>query len=554
MKRNHTFSWMAASLKVVFLGLFIWLTNTGVVERIVLLLDQERLRAVVLYAGLWGGCIACLLIAAFHPRLRWRLFWGAVIAATTFAGYLFMRVSGSQMTVFHAISLWSATADAGRAFTFYQKDVALAAAVAVFGLVVFAAKPPALRPWTDKLMRVLSLAPAGPVLALVLMIMFRIGNDTVAMPQQFTPLAIGTVAAINLASYELPEKAGLTEGPERPPAIRHVVLIIDESIGADVVALKAENPVTPYLQSIRNRIVDFGVASSVANCSSSSNAILRYGGGQRDLRVTLKDSPYLWSYARKAGFRTVYLDAGAQNIKNTDTLQNFMTLREAALIDEFVTITGGAVPLLDRKLSQKLAEVLSRPEPQFVYVNKNGSHFPYDDSYPAEQASFAPAERDASGPVTQIHRKNSYLNAVQWSVDGFFKDFLARISLYDTALIYTSDHGQNLTLGRLTHCSPTNADPAEGRVPLMFFSDNTEVRKMFEKGAAVSRDRASQFAIFPTLLELFGYDAKRLGSGYGGTLFVAASDPQDFVSGDVFGMFGKDLNWNAIDNKGVPGS
>ncbi len=547
MKQNQKPAWLGTCLKIALLGLFVWATNAGVAERVTLLLDQERFRAVVLYAGLWGGCVACLLIAAFHPRLRWRLAWGCLIAATTFAGYLFMLISGSQMTVFHAITLWSATADAGRAFWFYQTDVALAAGIALFGLCVVAAKPPALRPWMDRWMGPLSLAPAGPVLALAVMIMFRIGNDTVAMPQQFTPLAIGTVAAISLARYDLPEKAALTVKPERVPTVRHVVLVVDESIGADVVSLEAGNPVTPYLRSIRDRIVDFGVASSVANCSSASNAILRYGGGQRDLRRTLKDSPYLWDYARQAGFRTVYFDAGAQNIKNTDTLQNFMTLKEAALIDEFVTITGGAIPLLDRKLAQRLGEVLSRSEPQFVYINKNGSHFPYDASYPADHALFTPSERDSSGPVTQEQRINSYRNAVNWAVDGFFEDLLARTGLQDTALLYTSDHGQNLELGRLTHCSAAGADPAEGRVPLMVLSDHAGIRKMFEDGAALNKDRASQYAVFPTLLELFGYDSADLGSGYGGSLFVSATDPQAFVSGDVFGMFGEELQWNVIE-------
>ncbi len=164
MGHKRKFTWLAVSVKVLFLALFIWMTNAGMHDRIMLLIAQERIRASFLYVGLWGACIVCLLIVAFHPRWRWRVFWACLIAASTFGGYLFMRISGSQLTVFQVISLWAATADADRALSFYAKDILLSAAIALFGFAVFVMKPPRMAPVLDRLLRLFSFAPAVPFL------------------------------------------------------------------------------------------------------------------------------------------------------------------------------------------------------------------------------------------------------------------------------------------------------------------------------------------------------------------------------------------------------
>jgi glucan phosphoethanolaminetransferase (alkaline phosphatase superfamily) len=52
-------------------------------------------------------------------------------------------------------------------------------------------------------------------------------------------------------------------------------------------------------------------------------------------------------------------------------------------------------------------------------------------------------------------------------------------------MIYTSDHGQNFSPGRLTHCSSlSNFDPQEGIVPLMVATDDDGLRRRF---AEISR-------------------------------------------------------------------
>lgn len=547
MNGKATRSAVMAALKVASLAVFVYVTNAGIVDRITLLVDQERYRGLVLYVGLWGFCIGCLLIVAFHPGLRWRVFWATVIAATTFAGYAFMRATDSQLNVFHIVTMWTAFADAGRATSFYARHLVEAFVVALFGFVALTAPPPRLRPLMARGVRLLSISPAIPIVALSAMITVRIGDDTVAMPQQFVPAAIGAVAGVKLMTHEVPAKRNLTAEPADEPAARHLVLIVDESVTAEFVSLRDGAPVTPFLARNRDRFVDFGVAAAASNCSANSNAVIRFGGSQADLRGTMRSSPYLWEYARRAGFRTVFIDAASSHIKNPVLLQNYMTVHEKAMIDEYITISDRPDPELDLALSARIAEILQRPEPHLIYANKNGAHFPYDNSYPADRALFHPTESEAAGEPGDLHRRNSFRNAVHWSVDVFFADLLARAEFRDTVVIYTSDHGQNIRVGKSTHCTVRDPHPDEGRVPLLVLTEIAGVRRRFEQGVRLNADRTSHFAIFPTVLDLLGYRRDRLRHRYDANLFEQAVHPQRFTSGDIMGIFGEEFRWNPID-------
>ena len=543
---------IAALVKVGAIALFVWFTNDGVWERVFLLVGQERLRSLALFTMVWASAFGSLLIIAFHPDVRWRAGWAALVAGSTFAGYVFMRVGGAQLTMFHAATLWTAVADTGRAVAFYAPDVAIAGFAALAGFAILTSPPPDLGRFATRVLRLAIVLPVLPVMALSGLILYRIGNDTTGMPQQFTPMAIAGAAAFRLSAYEQPDRKSVATGPEHRAAARHVLFLMDESISADTVSVTEPSRTTPYLHSIRDRIADFGTASSTGNCSASSNAIIRMGGAQFDLRATVKSTPFVWDYARKAGFRTVFIDAGASHIKTPTTLQNYMTLGEKRKIDEFITIGDGPAHQLDRRLADRIAEILARPEPHFIYANKNGAHFPYFHAYPEEATVFRPAEGETGGDVTQQARENAYRNAVRWSVDEFFRYFVGRVSLEDTVLVYSSDHGQNRTIGRLTHCSAVQADPFEGEVPLFVMTGIPDLLARFSDAARINRDRTTQFAVFPTLLSLFGYDRSRLAPGYGGGLLERASEPQRFVSGDLFGIFGRGLEWNEIRSPETP--
>lgn len=550
---------MRGAAKICFVLLFVWLTNTGLADRMDLLIATERFRGAFLFFGFWLVSIACLLIAAFLPNDKWRLFWAGVFALTTFIGYSFMRIAGSQLTVYHVFNLWVARDDASRAFGFYANEILLSLVVSGFGFFVLALRPPALAPLSSflpvslrrpikKFGYLAALLPAVPFVALVLVMMFRVHDDTPAMPTQFVSAATSIIAISKLANYERLPRKRLLRGPLRSPAARHVVFIMDESVTADFISLEPGNPVTPYLASIRDKLVDFGLASSGSNCSANSNAIIRFGAGKKKLQKSLINNPYIWEYAKMAGFRTVLIDATASHNKNPGSLHNYMTPAERAMVDEYIIIKGVPSAELDLKAARKITLLLTRATPQFIYINKNGAHFPYNESYPAAKAIVAlpPDEGNSLIGIAAQRRKASYQNAIHWSVDVFLKSLLETADLSRTAVLYTSDHGQNLDPEKLTHCTVETADASEGRVPMMFFTGIASLKERFAEAARINFNKTTHFAVFPTLIELFGYDYSIRGKDYSPGLLRPLTQHQAFVSGDLFGIFQKEVFWHPI--------
>src|SRR5438046_9376880 len=151
-------------------------------------------------------------------------------------------------------------------------------------------------------------------------------------------------------------------------------------------------------------------------------------------------------------------DSHAPEDMNTSGIQNYINVEEAKWIDGFVRIQNTSSPTQDFKALEMVGEKLKGDTPYFIYVNKNGAHFPYDKTYPADSSPFRPTMSEADGGNTMAARINSYRNSVSWSVDGFFRK-LFEIDLSHTAVFYTSDHGQQFAPARLTHCTVTEATP-----------------------------------------------------------------------------------------------
>lgn len=532
--------WIA--VKLLCIAAFLAVTNHDVFGRLELLFAATRWFTLVMFAGVWGLCLLALLIAAFQPTWRWRLVWAGVMAASSFAGYGYYLASQAQLTVFDFASLLAASDDTGRAMSAYFTQFAIALIVAFAGfaaLAMPAAMPGLARRWLHRL----RLVPALPVAIITGIIIWKSGGGTHALPQQFAPAAMGLVVAAKNAVTELPKRRALKAAPMRAAAARHIVMLVDESIRPDYLEFTGTSKATPFLAARRDLVINFGKSVSANNCSHYSNAMLRLGAGENDVIGSVTTSPSIWAYAKRAGFRTVFIDAAASHVKNAGSLQNFMTTRERAEIDEYLVVDNASAPELDMKLAALIAEIQNRPEPHFIYANKNGAHFPYDMSYPEGQRAFTPVMSEAKGLKARV---NSYRNAVRWSVDEFFQRLLAKVDLTKTAILYTSDHGQNLAGGKVTHCATTDPHPREGLVPMLVLSRDETLRARFIAAARVNRDRTSHFALFPTLIDMFGYDKTVLGQAYGPSLFERQTRQPRFTSGDIFGMFSSTVNWTTV--------
>jgi glucan phosphoethanolaminetransferase (alkaline phosphatase superfamily) len=357
------------------------------------------------------------------------------------------------------------------------------------------------------------------------------------------------LAFAGLSSVYDGERSEVTYSGSIDAQVEKIVLIVDESIRADILGINGyKKDTTPYLSSLETGIVNFGLAASASNCSDYSNLILRTGVRKEEIpdynQMTLK-KPSIWQFARKAGFYNVYLDA--QSAEEWANYQNFMNEYEASLVDEIIRVRQKIAYESDGVASEKLKDYLKQPGKTFIMLNKYGIHFPYFRSYPKEYNIFTPALEPGEPMNDREKSLNSFMNGIRWSVDDWFKNLLAESENFKSyVIIYTSDHGQNIvddgTLA--THCRP-RANRFEGIVPMIVFSNDAAILERFKAVQAISYDKTSHFQIFPTLIRLAGYKGSWVKSHYGASLSEPPSTLPEFFVGDLHGR-GSVRQWDSI--------
>ena len=210
-------------------------------------------------------------------------------------------------------------------------------------------------------------------------------------------------------------------------------------------------------------------------------------------------------------------------------------------IDAFIQFDSASVLERDMLAADSIAAELASTEPSFILVNKVGAHFPIHDKYPDSHLRYSPVlERGAFTDVSDTgdrtgfegtqegwrRYRNSYRNALGWTVGSFFERLFDTADLSSTVLIYTADHGQDLHAdgreGLTTHCT---VDPvgAEGAVPLVVIAGEGR-----EDARIAARDNGSHYRIFPTLLKLMAYEEAGLRDAYGPDLIDSSSEPDTF--------------------------
>jgi len=298
-----------------------------------------------------------------------------------------------------------------------------------------------------------------------------------------------------------PPRAAVDLEPATQGSPRHIVWLVDESVSYR----HFERIVAPRLANLAH--VDFGMAASLGHCSAPSNLALRSGVDVRGAgpKMDLRRTPSIWGYARRAGYRTVLIDG-----QTSGAPQNLLLPPELALIDEVVPAAGSLDT--DRAIAATINRRLRGEARSFTYAVLRGVHFQYRDHYPA---GLIPADSP-----TLRH----YETAVEYSKRGFFERLLAGVDRQDVAIVYTSDHGQNLAEGAVPHCSPSPV-PTELHVPLIAFLPDA----LAERYPQTHRGGHSASQIFPATLIWMGYADAAVERRYDNDL---ASLPAGYVRFD----------------------
>lgn len=333
--------------------------------------------------------------------------------------------------------------------------------------------------------------------------------------------------------------------PAGGPLAKHIVWIIDESVRPDMLQINNfPKETTPFLKSIQDSILNFGIASSGSVCSDYSHIMLISGLRVKELpdyKGIARKKPTIFQYANRNNMQSnlIYSPGHEDEPKGYMTHSDFDHIAHKFHTKKVFPDTEPY--LLDFKSIDILEEIIGTQESSFTYLLKYGCHFHYETAYPADRRYFSPVQ-DISSWKRDDREKllNSYYNAIRWEVDYFFENLYKRFEGQDVVFIYTSDHGQHLMEYpeiKLTHCIKKAAPPEMATVPLFLLPMNhrikTELSPFFRKDNV---DQASHFNIFPTTLMLMGYDPKEVHEFYGNSLFDPLQNTERiFVSGDIFG-------------------
>ncbi|MEH6791696.1 sulfatase-like hydrolase/transferase [Parasphingorhabdus sp.] len=558
------------------------------------------------YAGLLGICLAGLIAAAFIPlaALRWLFAAGLALAGIMVGTYEY--TVDDQMPYDAFISMINASGSLHEAWGQYAGAMVLGGVQALLLLLGIGLRAGRHRPGQGsgrgqaqdnrtptrrRLPAWLARAPArgsrhrpalvaAPLLALAVMVAVlfaRGGEGGRGLPASYTGAAYSLLYGYERATAVIEPRQPVRLVPAAPPnGDGDIVLLVDESISGHY--LDINNPAgvrSGLLQPAAGVAVhNFGLAVSIAHCSAAVNYTLRHGGTRDDYQRINGTMPSLWAYAKAAGMETVYIDVP----RTRRIFNNLMNDSELVDIDQWIEFDDVPIQRRDHAAATALAGYLNDGRRQFIYLNKIGAHFPIHDKYPDAYMRYRPVlprgqylhigdtgDRDgfSGSRESWVLYRNAYRNTLLWNVGGFFDRLLGAADLAGATILYTSDHGQNLHerggTGVVTHCSP-DPQPEEGLVPLVVLTGAAPAPASpaaptapartpaidWTAAAATGRNRSSHFQIFPTMLELMGYDPAAVTALYGSDL--RSANPAPFAFNYRFNArLGRAPGWRQID-------
>jgi glucan phosphoethanolaminetransferase (alkaline phosphatase superfamily) len=528
---------MGVGLKYVLIFLGLAFGFQAAFERIA---DLGFSASLLSFIGLLALTTAAYCAASFTRQLLMRWFWAIAFAACAAFQTSFEFIMEDQLSYDSFLNMWQSRGFIGDAFGQYGASLFFGFLHGMIVLLGVGLKPPVIM---TSLQKFWGLVPILVIIAMSSIFYMRGGNGGKGLPGFFvTPSYFVVLAVDSIMNPSMPRQPVTLKRTSTKPQ-SDIVLIIDESISGQYLDINGQGGVYSGLGKKRDGfgIHNFGLASSITHCSMGTNLTLRYGGTQKDYVRINAEGPSIWSYAKMAGLNTVYID-----VQRTDgAYQNGMTDEERASIDHFVQFEGVDVVDRDQAAASKLAVFLNDDQAQFILVNKMGAHFPVTTKYLESRTRYRPVgprgefgdqaeavARDVFKPDPKrwpLYR-NAYRNALEWNVGAFFDRLLNEAKPSNAVILYTSDHGQDLhergNPGSATHCEP-HPTIEQGLVPLVVI-DNGNPQNPWSEAAKRTRNASNHYRIFPTLLDIMGYDPASVNKTYGLSLDKAPPEPLRF--------------------------
>lgn len=345
-------------------------------------------------------------------------------------------------------------------------------------------------------------------LAGILMIIYnKSGKGTNGRASYITPVAqVSAFAYLNFlrsdaASFEYHPRSAPTSADLIAPKAKNIIVVMDESIRGDMIDLNNHLGTTPALLNYpKDSLLNFGMVASFSNCSDTSNlAIRKLPRLHKEPSDLFVDQTTVWDIAETAGFKPVIIDA-----QHNATGHNFYTDKEL----KNVTNIYGAALKNDGQVIDIIDQVLNdNQEPVFLYAGLKGSHFPFQNTgFPTP---FTPAMKNTNlADATSEEALNSYKNLIHANTNEFFIKLQALLEKHpDTIVIYTSDHGQDLSnpSSKKTHCDAKTTSMEEGIVPFILFANPeilaSDLVQILHDNSGVT----NQMIVAPMIMDFMGY-------------------------------------------------
>lgn len=262
---------------------------------------------------------------------------------------------------------------------------------------------------------------------------------------------------------------------------------------------------------------------------------------------------------KEAGFRTAFFSNQRRNHSFIDFFgmeaDTYDFIKEDSLSSTYNPSDDELLKLVDQELSKGAKK-------QFIVLHTYGSHFNYRERYPSGDAFFTPDFPVDAERKYRDNLINAYDNSIRYT-DRFLSRLIGMLEHQETdaALIYTSDHGEDIfddSRHLFLHASPVPSY-YQLHVPfLVWLSANyREAYPEQWKALADNKEKnvSSSTSFFPTLLDLGGINSPCLNASlsvaapqYTMNLRVYVNDHNEARPLDDLGM--KKQDFRMLEEKG----
>ena len=283
-----------------------------------------------------------------------------------------------------------------------------------------------------------------------------------------------------------------------------VILVVGETARAESFQLYGyDRPTTPHLCQMKNRLVTFTDVLTQSNTTHKSVPMLLSAVSAEDYDSIYHQKGVIAAF-REAGYHTIF----ASNQRPNHSFIDFFG--EEAHEVTFLKNEEESKAHYDTELLQFVSKALKQGHRRlFIVLHTYGSHFNYNERYPKSEAIFLP---DTPADAEYKNRPmliNAYDNTIR-GTDQLLHSLITMTDTLRTALLYTSDHGENIfddDRRLFLHASP-RPSAYELRIPFVVSLSPSYRQAYPEVAAALEANHAkpvsSNASVFHTLLDLAG--------------------------------------------------